>query len=333
MILNVSISDGRIPVLMLHLIPGIKCSLVLPYIYIYHQYGIVCIILPLPRWVSRLHVSSQLANKPRFHPSALGADFHPLYLHSSSAAFANTIQKEYLCKRNIYIIVLELLLLCRPTFLCRSSLNRDISQWVVVTALQTPLCAEARADTQHCGSYRFQNQGWIAAKCPDWAHRLIFSLVSCLQVSSPPGWRRPLQFCLTLSRVFQAVTQSPCTPCKHRKGSFCLKLFWVDGGVIVPLVKCLSCCLLFCLLHCQLLLSFLPPLQERCVVFGTHRYKHPRASRSLAGIAVWPFMVWWKAASPGLWSIQNPPHFTKYTGGKKRGVAFHACLLTVRFFF
>lgn len=117
------------------------------------------------------------------------------------------------------------------------------------------------------------------------------------------------------------------------KGSFCLKLFWVDGGVIVPLVKCLSCCLLFCLLHCQLLLSFLPPLQERCVVFGTHSYKHPRASRSLAGIAVWPFMVWWKTASPGLWSIQNPPHFTKYTGGKKRGVAFHACLLTVRFFF
>lgn len=313
------------PFVKLHFIPDIKCSLILPYVS--HQYRIGCIILPFPRWASRLHVSSQLSNKPQFHPSALGADLHPLYLHSSSAVFASIIQKEYLCKRNIYVIVFQLLL-CRPSFLCRSTLNRDVSHWAV-TVLQ-PLCVQRHMQT-HSIIAPTDSKIWIAAGCPDRAHRLIFSLVSCLQVSSPPGWRRPLQLCLTLSRVFKAVTQILCMSCERQKGSFCLKLFWVDGGLVVALVKCLSCCLLFCLLlHCQLLLSSLLPLQERCAVFGTHRYTHARASRCLAGTAAWPFMVWWKAASPGWWSI-HPPRYMKYTGEKKkRGVA---CLLTVKLFF
>lgn len=200
---------------MLHLIPDIKCSLVLPYIS--HQYGIVCIILPLPRWVSRLRVSSQLSNKPWFHPSAPGADLHPLYLLSSSTAFANIIQKEYLCERDIYVIVFQLLL-CRPTFLRRSTLNRGVSH-CAVTVLQPP-CVQRHVQTHSIiAPIRFQNQGWIAAGCPDRAHRLIFALVSCLQVSSPPGWRRPLQLCLTLSGVFKAVTQSPCMSCEHQKAS------------------------------------------------------------------------------------------------------------------
>lgn len=62
-----------------------------------HQFKTGCIVLPLPRWVSRLHVSSQLSNKPQFHPSIFEADLHPLYLHSSLAAFASIIQEEYLC--------------------------------------------------------------------------------------------------------------------------------------------------------------------------------------------------------------------------------------------
>lgn len=94
-------SHPVIPILMLHLIPDIKCSLVLPYTS--HHYGTVCIMFLLPRWVPRPHVSFQCCNKTWCHPSALGTSLYPWYLHSNSAAFANIIQKDHLCKRNVYV--------------------------------------------------------------------------------------------------------------------------------------------------------------------------------------------------------------------------------------
>lgn len=76
----------------------------------------------------------------RSHPPALGADLHLLCFHSSSAAFASIVQEEYLCYRNIYTILFQLLL-CRSTFLCRSALNRSPH-----TVLQPP-CVQTHSIT------------------------------------------------------------------------------------------------------------------------------------------------------------------------------------------
>lgn len=65
----------------------------------------------------------------------------------------------------------------------------------------TLCCSHLCADTQHYCSYRPQNQGCIAAGWLDQAHRLTFSWVSCLQVSSLSVWRRPCS-CVWLSLVF-----------------------------------------------------------------------------------------------------------------------------------
>lgn len=187
------------------------------------------------------------------------------------------------------------------------------------------MCAEAHADTQHYLSYRFQNQGSIAAG----AHRLMFSLVPHLQVSSPPGWRRPLQLCLTLSRVLKAVTLSLCVYCKHQKGSFCLKLFWVDGGVVVPLVKCLSYCSLF-LSPSSLSVSltfYTAFARKMCCV----RYAQVHAHRSFT-LPAWHCSVtvhcMMKGCITRLLKHSKSSTFYETHRGKKRGVAFHAHLLS-----
>lgn len=168
-----------------------------------NQGGIACIILPLPTRVSRLHVPSQLCDKPGLTP--LGADFNPLCLHSSSAAFASVFQEEYLSQEHRHNTILTIAL---QTFLCRSAFHRDTSHCAAATVY---------ADTGNYCSYRSQNQGCPAAvwiKHTDW---LTFSWVSCLQVSSPPGEGRAVVW---LSLVFFVPWLSPCMACKHQKGAF-----------------------------------------------------------------------------------------------------------------
>lgn len=114
---------------------------------------------------------------------------------------------------------------------------------------------------------------------------------------------------------------SACASLSKTKRRACFKLFWLRDGY--SSVKYLSRCLFFCLLHCQLLLSFLPCLQERCVVSYTQRYTHTGASQSLAGTAAWPFTAWWKAVSARI--VKHSKSFTFYEENRKKKVALFMC--------
>lgn len=139
----------------------------------------------------------------------------------------------------------------------------------------------------------------------DQAHRLTFSWVSSLQVSSPPVWR-------SLAVVFDCLWCFKASPCMawntRRELLFKIVLSgWRDGC-------------LFCEMP-ELLLALLSPflLSDCSACTQPWCWVHKCPTHSAVGSS-----LWWQAASPGLQTIPNSPHFTKCMRAKREVWLFFA---------